>query len=281
MAFTQKELQFTFSGAASGTLSVSGLRAVANIQANQGRLGTQAQVKIWGLSMAQMNAYSARIPTALGVDQFELLIEAGDLGDNLSQVVLAPIWESFIDLGDAPESAFEVNVAGIYLGANPIAAQSQPGAQSAEGLIASLCAAARLTFSNLGGAHAVLRNQATYGSVIDQIDQIADAAKFAWSLSGGTISVWPRGSTVDDVVIDVGPGTTPAMVGYPRYWEQGIIVTLLFNQQVQLGRQMNVMGSSLTKANGLWNIVNAQHSLSTMVDRGPWFTTAVLAAPDS
>jgi hypothetical protein len=40
---------------------------------------------------------------------------------------------------------------------------------------------------------------------------------------------------------------------------------------------MNVVGSGLTKANGLWQIVNAQHSLSSMLDRGPWFTTAILA----
>lgn len=281
MAFTEKALAFTFSGAASGNFSAQGLRAIANIQANQGRLGTQAQVKIWGLSLPQMNAYSAKIPTALGINQFELSIEAGDLDSSLSQVVLGPIWESFIDLTDAPESAFVVNVAGIYLGANPISAQSQAGAQNAESLIASLCAASGLTFNNAAGAHAVLRNQATYGSVLDQIDQIADAAKFSWTLNGNTVLIWPRGAMVDDTVIDVGPNTTPEMVGYPQYWEQGIIVTSLFNQQVQLGRQMNVIGSSLTKANGLWSIINVQHSLTTMLDGGPWFTTAILSAPSS
>jgi hypothetical protein len=279
MAFTEKALSFTFSGAASGSFSASGLRAIASIQASDGRLGSQAQVKIWGLSEGQMNSYSSKFSAGVGVDQFEIVIEAGDLGSSLTSVVQAPIWQSYIDLVDAPESAFVVNASGIYLGTTTIAAQSQPGSQNAEKLIASLCAAAGLTFSNPSGAHAVLRNQATYGSVIDQIDQIADAAQFGWTLNGSTIVIWTRGKPVDDTVIDVGPGTTPAMVGYPQFWEAGIIVTSLWNSRVHLHQQMNVVGSRLKNANGLWNIVNVQHSLSTMVDRGPWFTTAILSAP--
>lgn len=279
MAFTEKSLQLTFSGAASGILSVSGLRAIANVQASEGRLGSQAQVKIWGLSMGQMNSYSTKLSAGVGVDQFEIVIEAGDLGSNLTSVVQAPIWQSYIDLGDAPESAFVVNATGIYLGTTTLAAQSRPGAQNAEALIASLCAAAGLTFSNPSGARAVLRNQSTYGSALDQIDQIADAAQFGWTLNGNTIVIWTRGKPVDNTVIDVGPGTTPRMVGYPQFWEQGIIVTSLFNPQVHLHQQMNVIGSTLKNANGLWDIVNVQHSLSTMVDRGPWFTTAILSAP--
>lgn len=280
MAFTEKTLQFTFSGEASGALSVSGLRAIANIQASEGRLGSQAQVKIWGLSMAQMSQYSTKLSAAIGgaVNAYEIVIEAGDLGENLTQVVQAGIWQSYIDLGDAPDSAFVVNASGIYLGTTTISPQSQPGSRNAEDLIKSLCAAGQLTFSNPSKAHAVLRNQATYGSVIDQIDQVADAARFGWTLNGNTVVIWKRGAPVDDTVIDVGPGTTPAMVGYPVFWEQGIIVTSLFNPRVHLHQQMNVVGSALANANGLWDIISVQHALSTMVDRGPWFTTAILSA---
>jgi hypothetical protein len=276
VSFAERVLQFTFSGAQSGSFTASGLRAWASIQGSQGRLGFQAQVKIWGLSLAQMNAYSSRIPTALGINKFGLVIAAGDLGGGLSEVVNGSIFGSYIDLTDAPDSAFVVSVAGVYTAANPAASQSQPGAQNAETLISSICAGAGFTLVN-NGAHAVLRNQATYGSALDQIERIAEAAGFAWAWSGTTVSIWPADGTVDGTIVQVGPNTDPAMVGYPQYWPQGIIITSLFNPQVQLGRKMEVVGSALTKANGLWQIVGVQHDLTTMLSKGPWFTNAILA----
>jgi hypothetical protein len=275
MSFAEREMRFTFSGSPAGSFSAAGLRAAASIAAFEGRLGCQAQVKIWGLSMDQMNAYSSRISAGVGIDDFNLTIEVGDLGSNLSQVINGAIWRSFIDLSDAPDSAFNVTVAGIYDAAKPIPSQSHAGPQNAEELIYSLCQLGGFTFAN-NGAHCVLRNHATYGSVIDQIDKIATAANFNWYLNGDTVTNWPNNGTIDGIVIDVGPATEPQMVGYPRFWEAGIIVTSLFNQQVQVGRQMNVT-SNLKNAAGLWQIIRVQHELTTMMDKGPWFTTAVLA----
>jgi hypothetical protein len=275
VSFSEKVLSFSFSGAKSGSFTAQGLRAVASIQVAGGRLGVQAQVKIWGLSMAQMNAYSSAISSSIGgagVNNFNLVISAGDLGTQLSEVMEGLIWNSSIDLGDAPESSFNVTVAPLFLAANPIAAQSQPGSQDVKTLIGSLCAAGNLTLAP-SSVKAVLRNQSTYGSVIDQVERVATAAGFSWKLDGSTLSIWPRGGTVDDVVIDMGPNT--GMVGYPAYWQEGLIVTSLFNQQIQVGRQMAVT-SSIPKANGVWSITNVQHNLTTMMDRGPWFTTAVL-----
>jgi hypothetical protein len=276
MAFVGRQLRFTFSGENVGTLVASGLRAIANIQAFGGPLGVSAQVKIFGLTEAQVNKYSSRISAGVGIEQFNLSIEAGDVGSELSQVVNGNIWRSFPDFQAVPESSFNVTVAGIiYTATNPVASQSQAGSQNAEDLIAATCAKAGLTLRN-NGAHAVLRNQATYGSAIDQIARIARAARFQWSITGDTIYLWPANGQRDTTVITVGPDTSPRMVGYPAWWEAGIIVTSEFNQEVQVGRRMKVI-SSIPKAAGIWQIVQAQHDLSTMLRNGPWFTTAVLA----
>jgi hypothetical protein len=72
VSFAERVLSFAFSGAPgflgapSGSFTAQGLRAAASIQAAGGRLGTQAQVKIWGLSLAQMNAYSSAIAASIG-----------------------------------------------------------------------------------------------------------------------------------------------------------------------------------------------------------------------
>jgi hypothetical protein len=287
MAFTEKVLAFTFSGAVSGSFTVQGLRAFASIQAFDGSIGVLAQVKIWGLSMDQMNAYSSRIPSAiqsagnLGISQANLVIEGGDLGAPLVKVIDAPILASFIELTDDGESAFNVSVVGLYQAAAPIAPLSRPGAQDAAQLIGALCAGAPppgLTLNNPSGATGVIRNPSVYGSVIDQIRKIAHSAGLKWKIEGQNVWLWPPNGSPDDVTINVGPGTTPRMVGYPKYGPFGLIVTSLFNPQATVGRLVNVVGSAIQKANGLWQITNAvQHDLTTMLDKGPWFTTMQLS----
>lgn len=275
MSFVQRQLRLTFSGEHAGTLQVAGLRTYASIQAYTGKLGVSAQVRVWGLSLEQMNAYSSQLSTGVGIDEFTLSLEAGDVDGQLSQVVDGAIWRSYPDFQDAPESAFNVSVAGtVYSASTPMASQSHAGSQDAETLIQSICNVAGLQLVNTAGAHAVLRNHATYGSAIDQIENIAHAAHFSVYFSGNIVWIWPRNQPRDETVIDIGPGNK--MVGYPEWWEAGIIVRSRFNQEIQVGRQMQVT-SSIPKANGIWQIINVQHDLATMLRKGPWFTTAVLA----
>jgi len=280
MSLAERALRFTFSGAQSGNFSAAGLRAAVNIQSFPDRAGTSAHVKIWGLSLGQMNNFSSRmasVPGGIQLQKFNLVIEAGDLGGTFSEALNGPILSSSIDLSGAPESAFNVTVIDTFGASIMISSQSTAAAQKAEDLIAALCPLATppLTFDNSAGASAVLRGQVTYGSAIHQIAKIATAARFNWKISGTTLSIWPRGGTVDDVVIDVGPNTDPEMVGYPMFWEMGLIVTSLYNPEIQIGRQMNVI-SSLPNANGLWQITQVQHELTTMIAKGPWFTSAQL-----
>jgi hypothetical protein len=281
MSFAERVLRFTFSGAQSGSFSAAGLRAAVSIQAYPDRAGNTAQVKIWGLTLDQMNAYSSRMASVpnggISLQKFNLIIEGGDLGGTFSEVLNGPIFSSYIDLSGAPDSSFNVTSINTFGASTPIAAQSQPGAQSAEKLIASLCAQATppLTLDNSAGAACTLRNPSTYGSAIDQIAKIAAAAKFNWKINGTTLSIWPKDGTVDDVVIDIGPNTDPAMVGYPNFWAAGLIVTSLYNPRIQIGRKMNVI-SSIPNANGPWKISQVHHDLTTMLAKGPWFTSAQL-----
>jgi hypothetical protein len=264
MSFSTKALRFTFSGAQSGSFSAAGLRAAVNIQAFPGRHGSVAQVP--------------SLRGGIQVDLFNLVIEAGDLGGTLSEALNGPIFSSWIDLTSAPESAFNVTMIDVHEAATPRASQSQPGAQKAEDLIANVCAAAGLTFDNTGGASAVLNNQITYGSSIDQIAHIAHAAGFNWKKDGKKISIWPQNAPVDDTIIEIGPNTNPRMIGYPGWWAAGLVARSLYNPRIQIGRRMKVVGSSIPNANGLWQINLVQHDLTTMLPKGPWFSTAQLVA---
>lgn len=282
MAFAERVLAFTFSGSTNGSFTASGLRARVAIAATDGQLGVTGFATIWGLSPEQMNNYSTSIPSAIQeqIPGANLIIEASDLGEQPVQAINSPIWSSQIDLSGFPESAFLVSVTSISDAATPIAGQSQPGAQKAEDLIKAVCAGVTppLMFVN-NGASSILTNPNVYGSALDQIGRIARAAGFRYSLAGNTVSIWPQDGAVDDTVIELGPGTDPPMVGYPVFWQLGIIVVSLFNPQIRVGRKMNIVGSVLAKANGLWSIVRVEHDLTTMMSKGPWFTIATLAGP--
>jgi hypothetical protein len=272
--FIQRELRFEFAGAVVGKLKVTGLRALANVQAVSGRLGVSAQVRIWGLSLEEMNLYSSTLSAGVGVNEFTLVAEAGDLGGSMHKVIDGTIWRSYIDFGDAPESSFVVNMVDqVYKSAKMIQSNSWPGAQNAEDMIAAVCAAAGYTFINYG-AHAVLRNMSTYGSAIDQIDDIARAAKFSLYLEGDKVWIWKQNTPIDAVIIETGPDA--GMVGHPQYWEAGLIITMLYNPDVRVGRMLKVT-SSIPKANGTWSIIQVNHDLGTMFHGAPWFTTAIVS----
>ncbi len=278
MSFEQRVLKFTFSGDQVGTLGIQGLRAAANIQVASGKTGVNAQVKIWGLTLAQMDNYSSRISAGPALGKFNAVIEAGVLGGPLSTVINGPIIRSYVDLGSVPESAFVVSIAGLYEAANPNPGQSFKGPYNAEDVISALCAGTYTVVNN--GAHAVLRNpNVTADSIINQVLEIANHAGFRVSLAttSNTISIWPKNGTIDNQVIDLGPSTDPELVGYPTFTETGLIVTSLYNPEIFVGRNINLK-SSIPKANGLWQIVYAWHDLTTMIPKGPWFTSAMLAS---
>ena len=138
MSFVQRQLKFSFSGASTGDFSASGLRAYASIDAYSGRLGVQAQVRVWGLSLAKMTAYSSKLPQGVGVNNYNLIIEAGNVDSPLTQVINGTIFRSIILVGGGPDSAIDISVAGIYDSALPAEAQSKQGPADAAGMIASV-----------------------------------------------------------------------------------------------------------------------------------------------
>ncbi|MGH8227767.1 MAG: hypothetical protein ACRET2_14795 [Steroidobacteraceae bacterium] len=287
MAFAERELRFTFTGASGAPryLQASGLRSVANIQMYEGPIGVTAQVRVWGLTMAQMSRFSSKLTDAVGVDEYFLTIEAGDIGGQLTAIIAgSPIWRSYVDLSGAPESAFVVVCSGISRNAAMLAATYVQGSANAEDMIAAVCAGAGAMLIN-NGAHAVVRNMHTYGSLTDQITTLAHSAKFRFKIEGSTVWIWPHDGKPDKVVIDVGPamtsdGSKPIgnLVGYPTFYPSGIIVRTLFDTRFRVGRSINISGSAATKANGSWKITQVEHELATMLHNGPWFTT-IWAAP--
>ena len=275
MTFAQRQINLQFSGA-NGTVNLPGLRCTAVI-ANPGGFNAfgQMQLRVWGMTMAQMNQFSSTGVNMVATQNQNVTVMAGNMGGAIAQVFSGTLVRSFIDMSGVPDVCFTCSaIAGYFEKATASAPNSYPGAQNAESIIQALASSINFTFNNTNGAHAVVQNQYTSGSAIDQIMAVAKAAALPIDISNNAVTIWPNNGTRDNVTINLGPGN--GLVGYPTYWESGFIVKSEFNPMIANGRVINLT-SSLPQANGAWPTQNVTHEISTLMPDGPWFTTARLS----
>jgi len=278
MTFAVRQIDLQFSGVNSQVVNLKGLRCSATIVNPGGSMAFgQLQLKVYGMTLAQMNEYSSIGTNQVAVQQQSITVSAGNQGDiALSQVFQGNLMSSYIDLSNMPNISFNcAAVAGYLQKGTPVASNTYQGANSAEVIIANLAKSCGLNFQN-NGAHAILQNQYVYGSAVDQMRQVALAASIPIVIENNTIIIFPNNGFRDDMIIDMSPQT--GMVGYPSYWESGFVIKSEFNPQILNGRQMKIT-TSLPKANGTFAIQSVAHEISTLTPDGPWFTTTTLAPP--
>jgi hypothetical protein len=278
MTFEVRQINLQFTSANGDTLNLEGLRCSATIinPGGQSAFG-QLQLKVYGMTLDQMNQYSSTGSNMVAVQNQSVTVTAGNQSSILRQVFSGTIISSFIDLNSLPDVSFTcAAVAGYYNKAAPAAANTYPGAQNAEDILASLTKqlGSNWTFNNINGAHAVLQNQYLSGSIIDQMQSVARAASFPLVIENNSVTIFPNNGTRDNVVIDISPEN--GLVGYPSYWEAGFTVKSEFNPVITNGRIVNLT-SSLPKANGKFPVQNVTHEISTLTPDGPWFSTTQLS----
>lgn len=278
MSFVKRQINLQFSGAESGNVNLEGLRCHA-IVFNPGGDNAVAQLtlKVYGMTLDQMNAYSAEGSNLLESKKYSVTVLAGDEGNTLLQVFSGYITSSYIDFSSAPDVSFDcVASSGFFEQIVPVAPNSYQGIQKAEDIIKSLTESMGppWSFQNYNNnAHAVIYNQYLSGSIIDQIFTIAKAACFPIKIENNTVYIWPNGNNVDGVVIDVSAET--GLVGYPTYITCGFAIKTQFNAAIANGRKIKLK-SVIIKANGMWSAHVVTHELSTLMPDGPWFTNCNL-----
>lgn len=278
MSFAVRQINLQFSTDNGDVTNLQGLRASV-VALNGGGLNPVAriQLRVYGMTLDQMNQFSSNGASLVAQQNYTVTVLAGNQGGIIGQLFTGGIFSSYIDFASVPEVAFVCSAyAGAYQNAAPVAANSWAGTQNAEDIIKSLAQSIGFSFENPQGVHAVIQNQYTYGSAMNQIQKIIKAVCFASTIENNTITIYPNDGTRDDVVIDVSPDN--GLVGYPTYYESGFIIKTEYNPEMLIGRTINLT-SQIPKANGQWTIFESTHELSTLTPDGPWFTTVKLGMP--
>lgn len=275
----------SFGGSGSDQLTLSGLRVEAELtgvgNSSAGLGATQAIVRIYGMTLDHMNTL-----TKAGfqyADREDLIaVQAGDAASGMHLVFNGHIISSFPDFSQMPDVAFVVSaITSFGVNMKTVPPTSFPGAVNASDIFSKLASNAGLAFEN-NNVTAKLTNTYLPGTTGQQIASVARAANVYAYIDGvkKTLAVWPKSGHREGDILLFSADT--GMIEYPSFSGSNvnIIVRALFNPALQYGQQIRVK-SVLTAANGLWDVVELKHVLSSELPGGPWEMVIVGNAPQA
>jgi hypothetical protein len=178
-----------FPGTNSNTLILTGLRTSAKVKA-VARLSTHADIRIFGMKAADMNALTIAWANPPVVLDHIVILEAND-GHGWVQVFRGTIIEAQPEYRTAPNVFFHL------LARTGYAAQIQPAPATSYPYAVDIGVAAddivtRMGFTYVdGGADGVLTNPYFSGTLYDQLAQACQAANADFYIQGDTVLVTP------------------------------------------------------------------------------------------
>ena len=272
------DVNLTFGGGNFGdtgttsNVNVSGLRVTALIE-NAALPNTgNAAIRIYGLTLDQMNQFSrAGLAWRDRLDRVKLT--AGD-STGMSVVFNGIIVEAAPEF-DGPNSSLAIVASSANdLQYKPVAPTSFPASSSVGTALGQIVQKGGLTLENNGGVSAVLASPYYPGTVWAQLNKCVFAADCLGVLDtiNNVLAIWPKnGNRGGGVISEISPAT--GMIGYPSFQQTTVIVRTVFDPTLVMGngKQVRVM-SQLTAANGVLTIVTVNHNLSSQLPGGPWET---------
>ena len=300
MSFTKRGLQYLIELNRGGTpdnsaparfdngstnIGIDNIRSVASIQSVIGgdtAYGGRALIQLWGMKPSDMAQLSTLGFDQAKINKNKITVFAYDLDNpgNPTEVFSGGIFVAHINYNAMPDVSLTLECyATIGQQTQMVPGTSVQGSGDVATMLKGICAACDppVTFVNKG-VSAQLANPAHSGSPAQQIADICTAAGVPYTLSGDTLTVWTKDTNVDGGVIEIGPDN--GMVGYPEYTQIGIDVTMEFNPEVQLGRQLQILPPNVDNplpvpgVPGTFWINVVEHELSSEMPDGPWFTHA-------
>lgn len=276
-SFTAKQLRFTlilaspnttFPGTNSNTLQLTGVRSVCRIESTA-RQAWMADIKIYGMSQATMNALTVVWFKPPAVKNNQIIVEANN-GDGWTQVFSGTMIEAQPDYRGAPDVFFHIQGYAGYLSQISAAPPSSyTGDTSVATIVQSLAGAMGFAFEN-NGVTTTLSSPYLAGTYFDQLISVCKAANVDFYFQGSTLAICPAGGNRSKIpAVILGPDS--GLIGYPVIERSGIALQALFNPAFANGGQIQVQ-SDIPAAVGTWTVYRMIHYLDSLKPDGQWFT---------
>lgn len=281
MSFTRKQIALTFTlgtGAfgdtGTNTVTLSGLRASAQIAAAGGASMSELRLQVWGLTETMLNDLTALNTVTMLQRNNAVIVSAGDAVSGLWTIYEGTISSGWAQIA-APESCLDVTAhAGLIHKVSPALPRGYATHADVAVIMASIALEMGLPFEN-NGVSVQLSTSYLHGSLYDQADAVAAHAHIDWGIDRGTFYICPKGAGRIGTPVLVSPQT--GMVGFPSFTSTGIEIVSVFNPTISILNTIQVQ-SSFKPANGQWFVCGVAHSLHSETPNGDW-STHLQAAP--
>lgn len=273
-SFTRKKLTVTFKlGQGSfgregfNTVKLEGRRMSALIVKAGGASLGELQLRIWGLTLEQMNQLSTLGLVAIATRDNQVLLEAGDDETGMGVVFAGTITNGWADMQGMPDVTFHVIAqAGMLEAMTPTPPSSYRGATDVGVIMAGLASLMGLPFEN-NGVSVMLNNPYFPGTAREQVQRVAEAANIEAVIDVGVLAIWPKNGYRGNATTLISAET--GMMGYPTFTSNGIALTSLFNPAVTFGARIKVE-SEFTPACGIWYVATLIYHLESELPHGDW-----------
>jgi hypothetical protein len=260
------------------TATVSGLRVTCHITNAGGAAQSNMELAVYGLPLSMMNQlttfgkqYSLQTTNQSGV-----MVQAGN-ANGMSLVFIGNIFQAWIDAQSQPHVSLRVVARpGSFYSAKPQTPLSFSGATQISTVASQIAGLLGAQFQN-NGVTGTLNNPYYASDAISMIRSLAEHAGISWVLENNVLSITPKGQARPSSVPLISPQT--GMKGYPVFAANTIVVRTLFNPNIIYLGNIQIQ-SSLTPANGTWNVFLVEQELESKVPHGKWDTIASCIVPD-
>lgn len=288
--FTAKQLRFTFTlannatfaGTNSNVLTVTGLRATAEIKGSGLPAFPEAQITVWGMKKDDMVSLTALQFQPLAMLRNTIKVEANS-GQGWSTVFTGQIVTAGPDWDNMPDVPLNVSARLLaFESLNPAAATSYTGTTDVATVVSSLASQMGKAFYN-NGVTTQLSNPYFAGTLANQLRKVCLQAGIDCynDPSSDVIEICPKGVPRATPSFNLSPSS--GLVGQPKLdYNRGFVnVRAYFNPAFRFGGPLSVSGSVVPTANGSWCIGTITNSLSSLMPGGPWFSQMLLYPPNS
>ncbi len=224
------------------------------------------------MKLSDMNQLTTLGDGASYIGENYISVYAGDASQagNLPFAFQGIIGHAFPDGALQPQVGFVLRATPTaWIDAQNSTPTSVNGSADVAQLMSQLASQAGLQFEN-NSVSVKIRNPYLYGSIGNQIRDLARWAGIEHVIDRGTLAIWNPGQArgSNEILIS----TQTGMKGYPSFNQKQIFVTTLYNPALTNGVRIRVQ-SEFTAACGLWSVNHAFHDLESNVPKGKWFST--------
>lgn len=248
------------------TKIIEGLSTTVSVQKNGLPEKHSAHITISNIAMADMEQMTFLAFRPLQKRKNKILIEAGNVGEELAVVFKGDITSSYPDFSNAPDVTFEIDAmtAGwsFQVADSPT---SIDGEADAGKLVEQFAKEAGFGFYN-NGVSAVVKNTTYNGSPVSKAQQVAAEINKELIIDDDTFTLQEWGQPIGEAVL---LNASSGLIGYPSFSNEGVSCRSFYNPKLKLGGQIRIE-SIVPKATGYWKITKLTHSLSAYNSSPEW-----------